>query len=260
MAKGASPSGLFDLTGQVALVTGSTQGIGLALAEGLARNGAAVALNGRNAAQVERTVDDFKNRGACVVGMPFDVTDKNQALSQIGRIEQDLGPITILVNNAGISRRGPFDEQSDEDWTSVLTTNVDGVRNVSAPILQSMARRNRGKIINVCSLSSERARPEIAAYAATKGALKMLTRALAVEFARHNIQINGLAPGYIKTALNSSLASDAEFDRWVVGRTPAGRWGSPEDLVGTALFLASGASDFVTGQIIYVDGGILAAL
>lgn len=260
MAKGASPKGLFDLTGQVALVTGSTQGIGFALAEGLAQNGAAVAVNGRNATHVEQAVANLKDQGACVMGMPFDVTDKDQALVQIGRIERDLGPISILINNAGISRRGPFAEQSDEDWSNVLSTNLDGVRNVSAPILQSMARRDRGKVINVCSLSSERARPEISAYAATKGALKMLTRALAVEFARHNIQVNGLAPGYIKTALNTSLVSDADFDRWVVGRTPAGRWGSPHDLVGTALFLASGASDFVTGQIIYVDGGILAAL
>lgn len=260
MARSASPSGLFDLTGQVALVTGSTQGIGLALAQGLARSGAAVAVNSRNAAQVERTVADLESAGASVVGAPFDVTDKERVTSQIERIEGELGPVSILVNNAGISRRGPFSEQSDEDWTSVFATNVDGVRNVSAPILKSMARRSHGKVINVCSLSSERARPEISAYAASKGALRMLTRALAVEFARHNIQINGLAPGYITTALNGALTGDSEFDQWVIDRTPAGRWGSPEDLVGAALFLASGASDFVTGQIIYVDGGFLAAL
>lgn len=250
----------FDLTGHVALVTGSTQGIGLALAHGLARAGAAIAVNSRDSGSVECTVEELSTNGATAIGAPFDVTDKEQVLSQIERIEQDLGPISILVNNAGINRRGPFEKQSDEDWTSVFATNVDGARNVSAPILQSMVRRSRGKVINVCSLTSERARPEISAYAATKGALKMLTRALAVEFAPHNIQVNGLAPGYIKTALNGPLAGDMTFDRWVVDRTPAARWGSPEDLVGTALFLASGASDFVTGQIIYVDGGIMAAL
>lgn len=260
MADNGLPQSFFDLTGHVALVTGSTRGIGLALAEGLARSGAAIAVNGRHNADVERTVEDLRSRGASAEAAPFDVTDKEQVHSQIERIERALGPISILVNNAGINMRGPFERQSDDNWTSVLATNVDGVRNVSAPILQSMVRRSRGKVINVCSLASERARPEISAYAATKGALKMLTRALAVEFAPRNIQVNGLAPGYIKTALNSSLVNDATFDRWVVDRTPAARWGSPEDLVGTALFLASGASDFVTGQIIYVDGGILAAL
>ena len=250
----------FDLTGHVALITGSTQGIGLALAEGLACKGASIVVHGRDINRVEQTVDNLNSRGAEATGACFDVTDGNGAIAAIERIEHDAGPISILVNNAGITRRGLFHEQSDDDWTQVLATNVGGIRNVSAPVVRSMLRKGRGKIINLCSLSSEIARPGISAYAMTKGAVKMLTRGLAVELAAHNIQVNGLAPGYIKTALNAELATAPDFDRWVIGRTPARRWGRPQDLVGAAVFLASAASDFVTGQVIYVDGGLLASL
>ena len=249
----------FDLTGEVALITGATKGIGRTVAEGLLEAGASVAINGRDTKAVSAAVDQLQRDGR-VTGLPFDVTDGSAASSAIAGFEDAVAPISILVNNAGVTRRSDFVVQNSDDWHIVLSTNLDSVRNVSIPVVRSMMGRKRGKVVNVCSLTSEIARAGVTAYAATKGAVKMLTRALAVELAPYNIQVNGLGPGYIRTPLNSELTASEDFDKWVIGRTPARRWGTPEDLVGTTVFLASRASDFLTGQVIYVDGGILASL
>lgn len=255
-----SHPGLLSLRGEVALVTGSTRGIGVAIAEGLARAGARVLINGRSADAVGEVVEKMARMGLSADAAPFDVTDQEAVDAAIEQAQDRSGALSILVNNAGITRRGSFVDQSTEDWQAVLSTNVEGVRVPSVKAARKMIENGRGKIINICSLASEISRAGVTAYATSKGAVRMLTRSMAVELARFNIQVNGIGPGYIRTELNAELTSEIEFDRWVVARTPAGRWGRPEDLVGAAQFLASSASNFVTGQIIYVDGGILAAL
>ncbi len=251
---------LFDLTGRTALVTGSTQGIGLALARGLAGAGAAIVLNGRDKARLARAAAALSAEGAKVGTTAFDVTDGAAALAAIEKIEAEFAPIDILVNNAGIHRRAPLLEMTEAQWREVIDTNLTSAFLVARAVAPRMIARGSGKVINICSLMSEVGRWTTGNYAAAKGGLKMLTRAMTVEWARHNIQVNGIGPGYIMTELTKPLAEDAEFNRWLLARTPAGRWGLPEELVGAAVFLASRASDFVNGQVIYVDGGILAAL
>jgi len=251
-----APNPLFDLTGRRALVTGSSRGLGLAVARGLARAGATVVLNGRDPATLRTTADTLRAEGLSVEEAAFDVADEEA----IRRTIPSLGPIDILVNNAGIHRRGPLTDLSTEDWDAVLRTNLTSAFLLGREVARGMIERRRGKIINTCSVMSEVARPTIANYAAAKGGLKMLTRAMAVEWGPHNIQVNGIGPGYMRTELNRPLVENPEFNQWICGRTPLRRWGDPEELAGTAVYLASPASDFITGQVIYVDGGILAAL
>ena len=246
----------FDLAGRRALVTGSGQGIGFALARGLAEAGARLVLNGRDADKLDRAADTLRAEGHAVDCMAFDVTNQPAVAHAIGQIEASLGPIDILVNNAGIQRRGPLETFPTETWHAVMRTNLDSVFYVGQQVAQRMIGRGRGKIINVCSVQSELGRPSIAPYAASKGAVKMLTKGMCADWARHGLQINGLAPGYFATELTKTLVDDAAFTAWLSARTPAGRWGRVEELAGTAVFLASAASDFVNGQVIYVDGGM----
>jgi gluconate 5-dehydrogenase len=250
----------FDLTGRLALVTGATSGIGLALARGLAEAGAGVVVNGRDQERIASTVEGLQASGLRSFGSCFDVTAAHEIAGEVARIEAEIGPIDILVNNAGIQRRAPLLEMDHAVWDEVIRTNLTGVFLVGQAVAHGMVARGRGKIINICSLASEVARRTIAPYVAAKGAVKQLTRAMCVEWAGSNIQVNGIGPGYFATPLNTTLRDDAAFDSWVKTRTPAGRWGEPEELIGTAVFLSSAASDFVNGQVIYVDGGLLASM
>jgi gluconate 5-dehydrogenase len=247
---------LFDLTGRRALVTGSGQGIGLALASGLGQAGATIVLNGRHADKLERAADTLHANGITVELAPFDVTEQSAVLAGVARIEAEYGPIDVLVNNAGIQRRAPLQDFPAETWRELMRANLDSVFFVSQAVARAMIARRRGKIINVCSVQSELGRPSIAPYAASKGAVKMLTKGMCADWARHGLQINGLGPGYFVTELTKPLVEDAEFTDWLCKRTPAGRWGQVEELAGAVIFLASSASDFVNGQILYVDGGM----
>lgn len=250
----------FDLQGKVALVTGSTRGLGLAFATALAEAGALVVLNGTNAELVRQRVAEFEARGLRAAGAPFDVSSEASVQAGVAEIEQNVGPIEILVNNAGINRRGPLHELARKDWDAVLQLNVTAAWLAAKHVARAMIERRRGKIINICSLMSFGGRPGTGAYTASKGAVAMLTKAMTVDWAPYNIQTNGIAPGYFLTDMTRPLAEDEKFDSWVKLRTPAGRWGRPEELGGLAVFLASPASDFVTGQIIAVDGGWTANL
>ena len=249
----------FSIKGKRILVTGSGSGLGLCMAEGLAENGASLILNGRNNDKLECARQYLSNKGYTVDVCAFDVTDEKMLAACIASIEKD-GPIDVLINNAGIQRRAPLDEFSQDDWDELMDTNLKGVFLTSRTVVQEMIKRRQGKIINICSLQSELARPSIAPYAASKGGLKMLTRAMATEWAKYNIQVNGIGPGYFKTDMTKALYENREFDAWLCNRTPAQRWGDPKELVGVAIFLSSGASSFVNGQIIYVDGGIMACI
>jgi gluconate 5-dehydrogenase len=251
---------LFDLTGRVALVTGASRGLGLALARGLAEAGATVALNGRDEARLAGAVSTLAADGLRAHPARFDVTDPAAVADGVAAVERSIGRLDVLVNNAGIQRRAPLETVTEATWREVLETNLTAPFLVTRAVVPGMIARGRGKVINITSLADSVARPTIAPYAAAKGGLRQLTRAMAVEWARHNIQVNGIGPGYFRTEMNTALVEDPEFDAWVRSRTPAGRWGEPSELVGAAVFLASAASDFVTGQIIYVDGGVLAAL
>jgi gluconate 5-dehydrogenase len=252
--------GLFDLGGRIALVTGSSKGLGYTLARGLGRAGATVVLNGRDQARLAEAASRLEAEGVRPRTAPFDVTRKAEIAAGVERVEKDVGPVDILVNNAGINIRGKMEELTEETWHEVMNTNLTSAFLVSQEVGRRMVARKRGKIVSICSLMSEVGRATTAPYAASKGGLKLLTRTMATEWARHNIQVNGIGPGYFITDLTRVLAENKEFDAWVKARTPAARWGDPEELVGAAVFLASRASDFVSGQIIYVDGGILASL
>lgn len=247
---------LFDLSGKRALVTGSSQGIGLSLAEGLAMAGASVVLNGRSADKVAAAAATIDGAS----GYAFDITDSDAVAEGVTAIERDLGPIDILVNNAGIQRRQPLEEFPLEVWQELMRTNVDGMFIVSQAVARAMIRRGRGKIINIASLQSEAARYSIAPYTASKGAVKNLTKGMCTDWARHGLQVNAIGPGYFETSLNQALIDDPEFDAWLKKRTPAERWGKVEELRGACIFLASEASSFVNGQTLYVDGGVLATL
>ena len=252
---------VFDITGRTALVTGSSRGIGRALATGLVEAGCTVVLNGRDAHRLEAARAELAERtGGVVHAAGFDVTDPAAVTDGVARIEREIGAIEILVNNTGAQHRAPFLEFPDEDWYRLLDTNVTSAFLVGREVARRMVPRGSGKIVNVASLQSEVVRPGIAPYAATKGALKMLTKGMCADLAPSGIQVNAIGPGYFETELTAALVADPEFSAWVRGRTPAGRWGRVEDLVGALLFLCSPASDFVNGQIMYVDGGMLAVL
>ena len=262
-----NPSDLFSLQGRIALVTGSSRGLGLIFAEGLVRSGATVYLNGRDGRRLAAAVEELRERahaggseGTRIRQAPFDVTDEASVGSGVGEILEESGRIDLLVNNAGLQHRAPLETFAVEDWNAVLTTNLTAAYLVARSVVPQMIERRSGKIINITSLQSELGRRSIAPYAASKGGLKMLTRAMAVEWAHYNIQINAIAPGYFITDMTKPLADDPEFDGWLKGRTPAGRWGDPDELVGTLIYLASEASSFVNGQTVYVDGGIIASI
>ncbi|MDB5664413.1 SDR family oxidoreductase [Cypionkella sp.] len=247
---------LFDLTGKRALVTGASQGIGLALALGLAEAGAAVVLNGRDAVRLQGAVA----RVPGARGLVFDVTDYKAARAAVDGFEAELGPIDILVNNAGMQHRRPLEEFPEEAFQRLLQTNIASVFNVGQAVARHMISRGAGKIINIASVQTALARPGIAPYTATKGAVGNLTKGMATDWAKHGLQCNAIAPGYFDTPLNAALVADPAFTEWLEKRTPAGRWGKVEELVGACVFLASAASSFVNGQCLYVDGGITASL
>lgn len=242
----------FDLTNRTALVTGSTRGIGLALAQALAAAGARVAINGRTAEAVEAVVTRIEGS----VAAPFDITDEGAVAAAVAA----LGPVEILVNNTGMTLRRSLVDLALAEWRHVLDVNLTSAFLVSRAVVPGMIERGRGKIVNVCSVMSELARPTTGAYAASKGALKMLTQSMCAEWAAHGIQANGLAPGYVRTDLNEALQADPEFDAWLRARVPAGRWAEPGELGGAVVFLASPASDFVNGQLLVVDGGLSAVI
>ena len=251
---------LFDLSGRTALITGSSKGIGYALAQALGAAGASVVLNARDGVKLEQARQSLVAQGLKVHALTFDVTDPDAVDAGVAEIEKTIGAIDILVNNAGMQHRAPFAEFPTDGWRKLNATNVDSVFFVGRAVAQRMIVRKRGKIINVCSVQSELGRPNIAPYAATKGAVKMLTKGMAIDLGKYGIQVNGLGPGYFKTELNRALVDDAAFSTWLSGRTPAGRWGDVQELAGAAIFLASEASSFVSGHILYVDGGITASL
>jgi gluconate 5-dehydrogenase len=251
---------LFSLDGTRALVTGSSQGIGFALAKGLAEHGAAIVLNGRDARKLEAAAAELSAAGHRVSTAVFDVTSPDAVKSGIATIEGGEGPIDILVSNAGMQFRTPLEDFPIDRWEQLLATNISSVFYVGQAVARHMIPRGRGKIINVASVQSELARPGIAPYTATKGAVKNLTRGMCADWAKHGLQINALAPGYFKTPLNQALVDSPEFSGWLEKRTPAARWGNVEELVGAAVFLASAASSFVNGHTLYVDGGITTSL
>jgi gluconate 5-dehydrogenase len=251
---------LFDLSGRTALVTGSSKGIGLALAEALASAGARVVLNARNVQALQQACQALTAQGYDAHAAAFDVTDAAAVEAGVAQVEAKVGAIDILVNNAGMQHRGNFAEFPTDAWHTITTTNIDSVFLVGRAVAQRMIPRKAGKIINVCSVQSELGRPGIAPYAATKGAVKMLTKGMAIDLGKHGIQVNGLGPGYFKTELTQALVADAAFTAWLSNRTPAGRWGEVQELGGAAIFLASAASSFVSGHVLYVDGGITCSL
>jgi gluconate 5-dehydrogenase len=252
---------LFNLSGKRALVTGATHGLGMAMAKGLAGAGAELIINSYNPGEIESALQEYRDHGFTAHGYIFDVTREKEVIKNIDTIEKEIGPIDILVNNAGIIKRIPLAEMEVEDFRQVIDVDLVGPFIVSKQVAKYMIPRKAGKIINICSMMSELGRNSVGAYAAAKGGLKMLTKNMATEWARHNIQTNGIGPGYFATSQTEPIRIDGHpFNDFIINRTPAGRWGIPEDLAGTAVFLASEASDFVNGQIIYVDGGILATI
>ena len=251
---------LFDLTGRRALITGSSQGIGLALARGLAQAGAAVVLNGRDVEKLDAAATDLKRGGAHVDTLAFDVTDHGAAQKAVDGFEADTGAIDICVNNAGMQYRTALEEFPPDAFEKLLQTNITSVFNVGQAVARHMIARKYGKIINIASVQTALARPSIAPYTATKGAVGNLTKGMATDWAKHGLQCNAIAPGYFDTPLNAALVADPAFSTWLEKRTPAGRWGDVEELVGACVFLASNASSFVNGHTLYVDGGITASL
>ncbi|KAA3510728.1 SDR family oxidoreductase [Agrobacterium vitis] len=249
--------GLFDLTGRRALVTGSSQGIGFALAQGLRAAGATVIVNGRDEAKLAAAAARIGD--GCDV-LAFDVTDHQASRDAVDGFEAANGPIDILVNNAGMQFRGPLEEFPADAFERLLRTNISSVFNVGQAAARHMIKRGAGKIINIASVQTALARPSIAPYTATKGAVGNLTKGMATDWAKYGLQCNAIAPGYFDTPLNAALVADPDFSTWLEKRTPAGRWGKVEELVGACIFLASGASSFVNGHVLYVDGGITASL
>ena len=250
----------FDLSNRICLITGSSQGIGLALARGLAEYGARIVLNGRDPDKLAKAADELRGDGFAVDVAAFDVTARDDVAAGIDRIERELGPIEVLVNNAGMQFRTALEDYPADRWEQLLATNISSVFYTGQAVARHMIARGRGKIVNIASVQAELARPGIAPYTATKGAVRNLTRGMCTDWARHGLQINAIAPGYFKTPLNQALVDSAEVSAWLEKRTPAGRWGNVEELVGAAVFLASDASSFVNGHTLYVDGGITVSL
>jgi gluconate 5-dehydrogenase len=253
---------LFDLTGKRALVTGATHGLGMSMARGLASAGATLIINGHSSQEkIDAAVKEYKKDGYKAHGYRFNVTDEHEANAAVEKIEKEVGPIDILVNNAGIIKRVPLLDMPLQDWQEVINTDLTGVFVMTKPVARRMVERRAGKIINVCSMMSELGRNSVGAYAAAKGGLKMLTKNMATEWAKYNVQVNGIGPGYFATSQTAPIRVDGHpFNEFIIHRTPAGRWGDPDDLQGATIFLAGKGSDFVTGQIVYVDGGILATI
>jgi gluconate 5-dehydrogenase len=251
---------LFDLTGRTALITGSSRGLGRAFAEGLALAGARVILNGVNPDRLRAAADEMRASGLDVLTAHFDVTDEAAVVASFEKFDADGIDIDILVNNAGIQFRKPMLELETADWRRVIEANLTSAFVVGREAARRMADRGRGKIINIGSLTSELARATVAPYTVAKGGMKMLTKAMAAEWGERGIQANAIGPGYMITDMNEALIADPNFDAWVKARTPARRWGRPEELVGTAIYLASDASNYVSGQIIYADGGMISVL
>ena len=251
-----NPSDLFSVQDKVALITGSSRGIGYTMAQGLARAGCKVVLNATDEGRLNLAVARLRQEGYNSNGFVFNVTDEREVNQKVFQMEQELGKIDILVNNAGINIRKPLEEFSLVEWQRILDINLTGAFVVSKAVVKGMISRKFGKIINICSVQSELARPTITPYTASKGGMRNLTRGMATDWGKYNIQINGISPGYFKTEMTQALAEDEKFDAWLKARTPAQRWGEPEELIGALLFLSSRASDFVNGQLIYVDGGL----
>ena len=251
---------LFDLSGRRALVTGSSQGIGFALARGLAEHGASVVLNGRDASKLEAAAKALREAGYDVAVNAFDVTDADAVKHGIDEIESAIGPIDILINNAGMQFRTALEDFPADRWEQLLKTNISSIFYVGQAVARHMITRGAGKIINIASVQSELARPGIAPYTATKGAVKNLTRGMCADWAKFGIQVNALAPGYFKTPLNQALVDNEEFSSWLQKRTPAARWGEVDELIGAAVFLSGKGSSFVNGHTLYVDGGITTCL
>ncbi len=254
-------SSLFDLSGKRAFVTGATHGLGMAMAKGLGDAGAELIINGTTPERMDKALEEYRSEGYTVHGFIFDVTDEAKAKEHVDKIEAEIGPIDILVNNAGIIKRVPLKDMDVEDYRRVIDVDLVGPFIMAKQVVNYMIPRGEGKIINICSMMTELGRDTVGAYAAAKGGLKMLTQNMATEWAKHNIQANGIGPGYFATSQTEPIRVDGHpFNDFIIQRTPAGRWGDPEDLAGTAVFLSSKASDFVNGQIVYVDGGILSTI
>jgi len=251
---------LFGLEGRTTLITGSARGLGFTIAQGMARAGATIIINDVVEDRIKEAEKAFKDQGLKAVGALFDITDAASVATHITRLEREVGPIDILFNNAGIQIRHPLEDFPEEEWERIIRVNLTGVFLVSKYVAKGMIERRRGKIIHMCSMQSELGRPTIAPYAASKGGVKMLVRGMATEWGKHNIQVNGIGPGYFITEMTRALVEDEKFNSWLCGRTPANRWGDPSELVGAAIFLASKASDYVNGHILYVDGGMLACV
>lgn len=252
---------LFDLSGKVAVVTGGTHGLGMAMAEGLASAGAELAITSTTPSKLEEALNYYHSKGYSATGYLFDVTDEREAAQKVALMLATHGKIDILVNNAGIIKRVPALEMDVADFRKVIDVDLTGPFIMSQLVGKHMIKRQSGKIINICSMMSELGRDNVVAYASAKGGLKMLTKNLATEWAKHNIQVNGIGPGYFATTQTEPIRVDGHaFNDFIISRTPEGRWGNPEDLAGTAIFLASDASKFINGHIIYVDGGILATI
>jgi gluconate 5-dehydrogenase len=251
---------LFSLAGQRALITGSSQGIGFALARGLAQAGAEIVLNGRDTAKLADASKTLQGEGAAIHQLAFDVTDHDAARAAVDTFEAETGPIDILINNAGMQHRTPLEDFPADAFERLLQTNIASVFHVGQACARHMIDRGKGKIINIASVQTALARPGIAPYTTTKGAVGNLTKGMATDWAKHGLQCNAIAPGYFDTPLNAALVNDPEFSAWLEKRTPAGRWGDVDELVGAAVFLSSAASSFVNGHTLYVDGGITASL
>jgi gluconate 5-dehydrogenase len=252
---------LFSLKDKVALVTGATHGLGMSMAVALSRAGARLVVNDISKEKLDNALSEYAKMGIDVKGYVFDVTDESSVKLHVEKIESEVGPIEILVNNAGIIKRIPMVDMEVSDWEQVIKIDLTGPFIMSKHIGKRMIQRQRGKIINICSMMSELGRDTVSAYAAAKGGLKMLTKNMATEWGKYNIQVNGIGPGYFATSQTAPIRVDGHpFNEFIISRTPAGRWGDPEDLSGAAIFLSSKASDFVNGHILYVDGGLLASI
>lgn len=251
---------LFNLDGKKILITGSGRGIGFTLAKGLGKAGGTIIINDIEEKRLNDALIHLKEEGVAAHGAIFDVRDEAAIRNEVARIEDELGVINVLINNAGIQIRGTLENFTVDDWHTILDINLSGAFLTAKSVVQSMIKKKSGKIINICSIQSELARPTIAPYTASKGGLKLLTRGMATDWGKYNIQVNGIAPGYFKTEMTKTLYEDKKFDAWLCSRVPANRWGNPDELVGAAIFLASKASDYVNGHLLYVDGGLLACV